>query len=51
VIEPVIEAEDVAKRFGQTQALAGVSLSCPRALSLALLGPNVSLRLYSNSVA
>jgi ABC-2 type transport system ATP-binding protein len=36
----MIEVEDVAKRFGETQALAGVSLECPRAGVLALLGPN-----------
>ena len=36
----MIEVEDVAKRFGETQALAGVSLSCPRGSVLALLGPN-----------
>jgi ABC-2 type transport system ATP-binding protein len=37
---PMIEVEEVAKRFGETQALAGVSLSCQRASVLALLGPN-----------
>jgi ABC-2 type transport system ATP-binding protein len=36
----MIEVEDVAKRFGQTEALAGVSLACPRGKVLALLGPN-----------
>jgi ABC-2 type transport system ATP-binding protein len=36
----MIEVEDVAKRFGQTDALAGVSLACPRGSVLALLGPN-----------
>ena len=36
----MIEVEDVVKRFGQTQALAGVSLACPRGSVLALLGPN-----------
>jgi ABC-2 type transport system ATP-binding protein len=37
---PMIEVEDVAKRFGETQALTGVSLACPRGSVLALLGPN-----------
>jgi daunorubicin resistance ABC transporter ATP-binding subunit len=36
----MIEVEDVAKRFGETQALVGVSLACPRGSVLALLGPN-----------
>ncbi len=36
----MIEVEDVAKRFGPTQALDGVSLSCARGSVLALLGPN-----------
>ena len=36
----MIEVEGVAKRFGQTEALAGVSLACPRGEVLALLGPN-----------
>jgi daunorubicin resistance ABC transporter ATP-binding subunit len=36
----MIEVEDVAKRFGRTQALDAVSLSCPRGSVLALLGPN-----------
>ena len=36
----MIEVEGVAKRFGATQALAGVSLACPRGSVLALLGPN-----------
>jgi ABC-2 type transport system ATP-binding protein len=36
----MIEVEDVAKRFGETEALAGVSLACPRGTVLALLGPN-----------
>jgi ABC-2 type transport system ATP-binding protein len=38
--DAMIEVEDVAKRFGETQALAGVSLACPRGSILALLGPN-----------
>jgi ABC-2 type transport system ATP-binding protein len=37
---PMIEVEELAKRFGETQALAGVSVSCPRGSVLALLGPN-----------
>ncbi len=36
----MIEVEDVAKRYGDTVALAGVSLVCPRGSILALLGPN-----------
>ena len=36
----MIEVDDVAKRFGQTEALAGVSFACPRGSVLALLGPN-----------
>ncbi|HET8558141.1 MAG TPA: ATP-binding cassette domain-containing protein [Gaiellaceae bacterium] len=36
----MIEVEDVSKRFGETLALAGVSLACPRGSVLALLGPN-----------
>jgi ABC-2 type transport system ATP-binding protein len=36
----MIEVEDVAKRFGETNALATVSLACPRGSVLALLGPN-----------
>jgi ABC-2 type transport system ATP-binding protein len=36
----MIDVEDVAKRFGDTQALAGVSLACRRGSVLALLGPN-----------
>jgi len=38
--ETVIEVEAVAKRFGSTQALAGVSLAAERGKVLALLGPN-----------
>jgi ABC-2 type transport system ATP-binding protein len=37
---PIIEAEGLAKRFGSTQALAGVDLSVVRGTVLALLGPN-----------
>jgi ABC-2 type transport system ATP-binding protein len=39
---PVIEAEGLAKRFGQTQALAGVDLSAETGTVLGLLGPNGS---------
>jgi ABC-2 type transport system ATP-binding protein len=38
--DAMIEVEDLAKRFGQTEALAGVSLRCARGTVLALLGPN-----------
>jgi len=37
---PIIEVEDLHKRFGQTQALAGVSLSVEPGTVLGLLGPN-----------
>ena len=36
----MIEARDVAKRFGKTQALAGVSFRVGRGTVLGLLGPN-----------
>jgi oleandomycin transport system ATP-binding protein len=36
----VIEAEGLAKRFGRTQALAGVGFAAARGSVLALLGPN-----------
>jgi oleandomycin transport system ATP-binding protein len=36
----VIEAEGLTKRFGATQALAGVDVSADRGQVLALLGPN-----------
>jgi oleandomycin transport system ATP-binding protein len=36
----VFEAEDLAKRFGKTAALAGVSLAAGRGRVLGLLGPN-----------
>jgi oleandomycin transport system ATP-binding protein len=36
----VIEAEGLTKRFGTTQALAGVDISAERGRVLALLGPN-----------
>jgi oleandomycin transport system ATP-binding protein len=36
----VIEAEGLTKRFGGTQALAGVDISAERGRVLALLGPN-----------
>jgi ABC-2 type transport system ATP-binding protein len=38
--DPVIEARDVAKRFGKTQALSGVSFQVGRGTVLGLLGPN-----------
>ena len=38
--EVMIEARDVAKRFGKTQALAGVSFEVGRGTVLGLLGPN-----------
>src|SRR5215471_21337546 len=37
---PVIEAEGLTKRFGATQALAGVDIAADRGQVLALLGPN-----------
>ncbi|HEX6676187.1 MAG TPA: ATP-binding cassette domain-containing protein [Actinomycetes bacterium] len=37
-----IEAEGLAKRFGSTQALAGVDLAAPAGTVLAILGPNGS---------
>jgi ABC-2 type transport system ATP-binding protein len=37
---PMIEAEDLAKRYGTTRALAGVSLSVPAGSILGVLGPN-----------
>ena len=36
----VIEAEGLTKRFGATQALAGVDISADGGQVLALLGPN-----------
>jgi ABC-2 type transport system ATP-binding protein len=36
----MIEAEDLEKRYGETQALAGVSFSVPAGTLLGLLGPN-----------
>jgi ABC-2 type transport system ATP-binding protein len=38
--DPMIEASDVAKRFGKTQALSGVSLQVKEGTVLGLLGPN-----------
>ncbi len=38
--DAMIEARDVAKRFGKTQALAGVSFDVGRGTVLGLLGPN-----------
>ncbi|WP_433466613.1 hypothetical protein [Spirillospora sp. CA-128828] len=35
-----VEVEDLAKRFGKTTALDGVSLAVPRGRILCLLGPN-----------
>jgi ABC-2 type transport system ATP-binding protein len=39
-VQPMIEVDEVAKSFGSTQALAGVSLSVQEGKVLALLGPN-----------
>src|ERR1700727_390436 len=36
----MIEAEDLTKRYGETQALAGVNFSVPAGTILGLLGPN-----------
>jgi hypothetical protein len=38
--QTMIEVDTVAKRFGSTEALAGVSLAVERGKMLALLGPN-----------
>jgi ABC-2 type transport system ATP-binding protein len=38
--QAVIEAEGLAKRYGETQALAGVDLSVPAGTILGVLGPN-----------
>jgi ABC-2 type transport system ATP-binding protein len=38
--DAMIEARDVAKRFGKTQALSGVSFQVGRGTVLGLLGPN-----------
>jgi ABC-2 type transport system ATP-binding protein len=40
VTGPMIEAEGLAKRYGQTLALAGVDLAVPAGTILGLLGPN-----------
>jgi ABC-2 type transport system ATP-binding protein len=37
---PTIEAEDLTKRYGTTQALAGIDLSVPGGTILGVLGPN-----------
>ncbi|WP_261567552.1 ATP-binding cassette domain-containing protein [Frankia gtarii] len=37
---PVIEAEGLTKRYGETQALAGVSLAVGQGTVLGVLGPN-----------
>ncbi len=39
-VAPMIEAEGLTKRYGDTQALAGVDFSVPAASILGLLGPN-----------
>jgi oleandomycin transport system ATP-binding protein len=39
-MSPVIEAEGLEKRFGNTQALAGTDFSAEKGTVLALLGPN-----------
>ncbi len=38
--ELMIQAEGLTKRYGETQALAGVSSACLRGRSSGLLGPN-----------
>jgi ABC-2 type transport system ATP-binding protein len=38
--DPMIETHDIVKRFGKTQALAGVTLHVDRGTVLGLLGPN-----------
>ena len=38
--ESMIEAQGLAKRFGETQALDGVDLDVPAGTVLGLLGPN-----------
>ncbi|SRR6266542_213863 len=38
--EKMIEAEGLTKRFGTTQALAGLDLAAPEGSILGLLGPN-----------
>ena len=38
--EFMIEAEGLAKRYGETQALAGVDFAVPAGSILGLLGPN-----------
>ena len=37
---PAIEAEGLTKKFGETEALAGVDLFVPAGSILGLLGPN-----------
>jgi len=37
---PAIEAEGLAKRFGKTNALAGLDLRVPQGSVYGLLGPN-----------
>ena len=36
----IVEVEDVARAFGETQALCGVDLTVPEGGVVALLGPN-----------
>ncbi len=38
--QPVIELEDVTRRYGERDALAGVSVRVPAGATLAVLGPN-----------
>ncbi len=40
VDEAMIEAEGLTKRYGSTQALAGVDFAVPAGTILGLLGPN-----------
>jgi len=42
--DPMIEAHDIVKRFGKTEALAGVSFRVEKGTVLGLLGPNGAAR-------
>ena len=50
-MSPIIEVEDLHKRFGETQALAGVSLSVEPATVLGLVSFAYVLRLTRSAVA